>query len=216
VIGVSTLIAGVPFDLYAGQFSAGESASILKMKPGVLAMQTRRGVSPPTRRGGVAGSARKKKRERQGKALFSLRDLIKIQTQQTLSEMGFSLTELVPVGDQMKLTPEPVAARLSAIEAAYIAGTIAMEGEWMWAMARSIERGQPFLIYAYATRTNNKWQLDMHIDNPGVESPTKPPCFGWKAPLLYLPVSEIFIGVYSECKKVLGLPGKESSSKDVR
>jgi hypothetical protein len=75
----------------------------------------------------------------------------------------------------------------------------------MWAMARSIERGKPFYIYAYATRSDQKWQFDMHIENPGAERPNELPCFGWKVPHIFVPVGEIFIAVYNDCKKLLGL-----------
>jgi hypothetical protein len=197
--------ARVGFDIYGAQFSAGEAASILKMKPSVLAMQAQRGVSPPTRREGEAGSTRRKRRSRRGKALFSLRDIVKIRSQQILSEMGFSLGESVYVGDEIKLTSEPVAARLASMEAEDIAETLARKGEWMWAMARSVERGKPFFIYAYVTRRKGEWQFDMHVENPGTEKPSEPPCFGWKVPHIYVPVGEIFIAVYNDCKELLGL-----------
>ena len=58
----------------------------------------------------------------------------------------------------------------------------------------------PFFIYAYVTRRRGNWQLDMHVENPGVESPTEPPYFGWNVPPIYVPVSEI-----NDCKKVLGI-----------
>ena len=60
-------------------------------------------------------------------------------------------------------------------------------------MARSIERGSPFVIYAYVTRRKGNWQLDMHLENPGVESPTAPPYFGRNVPPIYVPGGEIFI-----------------------
>ena len=86
-----------------------------------------------------------------------------------------------------------------------LADAPAYGGEWMWAMARSIERGKPFYIYAYATRSDQKWQFDMHIENPGAERPNELPCFGWKVPHIFVPVGEIFIAVYNDCKKLLGL-----------
>jgi hypothetical protein len=197
------MIAGVAFDLYAGQFSVGEAATILKMKPSVLAMQVQRGLISPTRREVAAGS--RKKRERQGKTRLSLRELMKVDTQNALASMGFSLTESVPVGDKMKRTTEHVAARLFTLEAIEVADRISTTGEWMWAMARSIERGKPFYIYAYAARQKSGWELDMYIENPGVVKPSQPPCFGWDVPHIYLPVSAIFTTLYSDSKKVLGL-----------
>jgi hypothetical protein len=87
----------------------------------------------------------------------------------------------------------------------------ATKGEWMWAMARSIEMASPLYIYAFVAPIKNKWQFDMHIENAGVESPSEPPCFGWDAPLIFVPVSEIFISVYNDCKKMLGI---ESATRE--
>ena len=33
------------------------------------------------------------------------------------------------------------------------------------------------------------------------------PCFGLQVPHVYVPISKIFIGVYNECKKILGVTG---------
>jgi len=49
------------------------------------------------------------------------------------------------------------------------------------------------------------WQFDMHVENFGTEKPSEPPCFGWKVPHIYVPVGEIFIAVYNDCKELLGL-----------
>jgi hypothetical protein len=83
-----------------------------------------------------------------------------------------------------------------------IADTIANTGEWMWASARSIEKGEPFLVYAYAARPNRKWLFDMHLEEPG-----EAPSFGWDTPHIYVPMSKIFAEVYAECKQLLGFSG---------
>ena len=70
----------------------------------------------------------------------------------------------------------------------------------MWAIARSVEQGESLYIYAYATRSEQKWLFDMHIINPG-----EPPSFGWDVPHMYVPMSAIFIAVYTDCKKFLGI-----------
>jgi len=75
-----------------------------------------------------------------------------------------------------------------------------MEGEWMWAVARAFERGRSLPVYLYASRPRRKWQFDMHVGNIGEQ-----PCFGWEVAHIFIPVSDIFIGVYVECKKFLGL-----------
>src|SRR4029077_6821849 len=82
------------------------------------------------------------------------------------------------------------------------------EGEWMGFLARTLEAGKPAHIYAYANRSDGKWQFDMHIENPDVKSLGEP-CFGWKVPHIYVPVGEIFIATYDDCKKLLGLTAGE-------
>ena len=45
------------------------------------------------------------------------------------------------------------------------------------------------------------------------------PCFGLQVPHVYVPISEIFISVYNECKKILGVtaaqdPRTHKSARD--
>ena len=76
---------------------------------------------------------------------------------------------------------------------------IAAGRNWMWTCARSLEANQPINIYAYAARSADRWLFDMHLGEKGAI-----PCFGLQVPHLYVPISEIFISVYKECKKILG------------
>ena len=99
--------------------------------------------------------------------------------------------------DQKKLTDYE--ASVSKLADAFAYG-----GEWMWGMARSIERGKPFFIYAYATRSGGKWRFDMHIETKNTGKPNEP-CFGWDVPHIYVPVGKIFSVVYDDCKKLLGI-----------
>ena len=71
----------------------------------------------------------------------------------------------------------------------------------------------PFFIYAYVTRRKGEWQFDMHVENPGTEKPSEPPCFGWRLPHIYVPVGEIFIAIYNDCKKLLGISMESANSK---
>ena len=71
---------------------------------------------------------------------------------------------------------------------------------WMWACARSVETKQPINIYAYAARSADKWLFDMHLGEKGAI-----PCFGLQVPHVYVPISEIFISVYNDYKKILGV-----------
>jgi hypothetical protein len=81
-----------------------------------------------------------------------------------------------------------------------VAERFATEGEWMAACARSYERGAPIAMYAYATRSENgEWLLDMHLFNYGEK-----PSFGWNVPHIFVPISDLYIDVYTKCKKLLG------------
>ena len=44
----------------------------------------------------------------------------------------------------------------------------------------------------------------MHLGEKGAI-----PCFGLQVPHVYVPISEIFISVYNECKKILGVTGAQ-------
>ena len=44
------------------------------------------------------------------------------------------------------------------------------------------------------------WLFDIHLGEKGAI-----PCFGLQVPHVYVPISEIFISVYNDCKKILGV-----------
>ena len=46
----------------------------------------------------------------------------------------------------------------------------------------------------------------MHLGEKGAI-----PCFGLQVPHVYVPISEIFISVYNECKKILGVTDARDS-----
>jgi hypothetical protein len=85
------------------------------------------------------------------------------------------------------------------LEAGNIA-EIAAGRNWMWVCVRSVETNQPINIYAYAARSADRWLFDIHLGEKGAI-----PCFGFQVPHVYVPISEIFISVYNECKKILGV-----------
>jgi len=190
------MIAGVAFNLYAGLFTPTKLANVCGVKRPVIDTMSTRSLIVP--------SQRERATER---PLFSFRDAVYIRIMRVLTPLGMGLKESSLMGDvfkKRKMTKSEAAMDAMA-EAADIADTPATKGEWMWAMARSVERGKPFYIYAYAARTKNKWQFDMHIENPGTVRPSEQPCFGWKVPHIYVPVGEIFIATYNDCKKALGI-----------
>jgi hypothetical protein len=131
--------------------------------------------------------------------------------------MGMGLSEASAMAGKVEEPDEALQRKIAEYEAAIaeLADTVAMRGEWMWAMARSVERGKPFYVYAYTAPSEGKWLFDVHIENPDVEHPSEPPCFGWNVPHIYVPVGEIFIAVYNDCKKLLGLTDQTTAGEDV-
>ena len=117
--------------------------------------------------------------------MFSLRDIFKARMIRELTAIGLGSSESVEVADEAN--------------AAEIAETVAYTGEWMWACARNSEQGHPINMFAYATRSKGKSLFDMHFGETGIA-----PCFGWQVPHVFIPISEIFIVAYLECKKILG------------
>ena len=154
------MIAGAAFDLYVGQFTTGEVAQVCGVSRPVIDMWGTRGFIEPTRRerpiAGRLASTTKERRSRtsKGKPLFSARDMFKARLLQVLAaQLGIALSDSVLVARK---------AEKALIDAAQIADSVARSGEWMWATARSVEQGEPLYIYAYATRSEQKWLVDMH------------------------------------------------------
>jgi hypothetical protein len=192
------MISGAAFDLYVGQFTTGEVAQVCGVSRPVIDMWGTRGFIEPTRRERpIAGrrvftTKERRSRTSKGKPLFSARDMFKARLLQLLAaQLGIALSDSVLVARK---------AEKALIDAAQAADDVARSGEWMWATARSVEQGEPLYIYAYATRSEQKWLFDMHSIKPG-----EPPSFGWDVPHLYVPMSAIFIAVYTDCKKLLGI-----------
>jgi hypothetical protein len=210
------MIAGVAFDLDKGLFTAAKLADLCGVKrPVIDTMGTRgfiqvTGREPPAAPRPQSKAKGRQPRSPKGHPLFSFRVVVKVREMRVLAaQTNLALTESVGMvdeepGESAQRTIADYEASLSEL-----ADAPAYGGEWMWAMARSVERGKPFFVYAYAARPDDEWQIDMHIENPGVQSPNEPPCFGWKVPHIYVPVGEIFISVYNDCKRLLGLTAGE-------
>jgi hypothetical protein len=124
--------------------------------------------------------------------------------------VGLALGESEEVSEKARRTKIAYseAAAHALAELAEASDTLAMQSEWMWAVARSIERGEQFCVYAYATRLDDQWLVDMHFVAPG-----EPPCFGLEAPHIFIPVSAVFAFVYFECKKLLGIEDRRKGQR---
>jgi hypothetical protein len=217
------MIAGVAFDLYRPLFTAGKLADLCGVKRPVIDTMATRGFIRASGREPAATprrqSATKGRRPpaSKGRPLFSARDVFKVRLIRVLAaQLDLAFTESVEMAGWVGETDKVQQKKIADYEASIseLADAPAYAGEWMWAMARSIERGNPFYIYAYATRSEQKWQFDMHIENPGAERPNEPPCFGW-VPHIYVPVGEIFLVTYADSKKLLGISMESANSKGV-
>jgi hypothetical protein len=213
------MIAGVSFDLYRPLFTAGKLADLCGVKRPVIDTMATRGfirasgrepAATPRRQSATKGTRR---RVSKGRPLFSARDAFKVRLMRVLAEEAdYALTESKGMAAWAEETSEADQKKIAEYEASMsmLADEPTYQGEWMWFLARTLEAGKPAHIYAYANRSDGKWQFDMHIENPGIASPSKPPCFGWKVPHIYVPVGEIFIAVYNDCKKLLGITTEEN------
>jgi hypothetical protein len=208
------MIAGVAFDLYKPLFTAGKVADLCGVNRPVIDTMGTRGFirasgreQPATSRQQSTTKGRRPQAPK-GRPLFSAQDAFKVRLMRVLAEEAdYALTESKGMAAWAEETSEADQKKIAEYEASMsmLADEPTYQGEWMWGMARSIERGKPFYIYAYTTRSDQKWQFDMHIENPGAERPNEPPCFGWKVPHIFVPVGEIFLVTYADCKKLLGL-----------
>lgn len=194
------MFARVPFDLGAGQLTATDVARLVGVQRPVIDTMLTRGQIAPTRRG-TSG-----RRKSKGRPLLSFEDALQLSLMRTVSTLGIPMSKsseaLAPINMKFK-------GPKAAIDLMAKMSEVARSPGWTWAIARSIERGKPFFIYAYATRAKDKWQFDMHVENPGVDKPNEPPCFGWDIPHIYVPVGKIFSAVYNDCKKLLGITTDE-------
>jgi hypothetical protein len=209
------MIGGVAFDLYVGQFTAGEVAEVCGVSRPVVDMWGVRGFLSPTRREQTTRPGRPRKKAgkpkaSKGRPLFSARDIFKARLMRVLAlQLGLGLNDSVLVAAAAEKEKIDESNNRSVVkDAAGIAEKLA-DLEWQWAVARSIERGQPMFIYAYTTREGEAWRLDMHVGRQ-----IEPPSFGWDVPYIYIPVSEIFAFVYAESKKLLGLSDPNTVGED--
>ena len=190
------------FDIDAALFTVTELAQVSGISRPAIDMYLHRGVLIPTRRARTLSPIRKTKvrgwKTAQGRPMFSVIIIFKARLILELGNtLGLGPSESSLASDQALRTEIP-ARQLGEENVAEIAAG----RNWMWACARSAETKQPINIYAYAARSADRWLFDMHFGENGAI-----PCFGLRVPHVYVPISEIFINVYKECKKILGVTG---------
>jgi hypothetical protein len=170
--------SGIAFHLDAPIFTAGQAVEISGLTRAVFDMWLQRGFIQTTGR----GDKRLPRKKGTGRPYFSAREVFKARLLRVLAtDLLLGLTDYMEVA-----------------EAALAAETVADTGEWMWSVARSIEKGKPMVVYAYATRSGGEWVFDLHLGKAG-----EAPRFGWDVPHVYVPMSAVFITVYMACKKIV-------------
>ena len=206
---ISQRKAQLDFDIDAALFTVSELAQVSGISRSAIDMYLHRGVLIPTRRARTLSPTRKTKvrgwKTAQGRPMFSVIIIFKARLIWELGNtLGLGPSESSLASDEA-LRTEIQARELEAENVAEIAAG----RNWIWACARSVERNQPIKIYAFAARSADRWLFDMHLGEKGAM-----PCFGLQVPHVYVPLSEIFIGVYSECKKILGVTGVQDFRTD--
>jgi len=194
------------FDIDAALFTVTELAQVSGISRPAIDMYLHRGVLIPARRARTLSPIRKTKvrggKTAQGRPMFSVIIIFKARLIRELGNtLGLGPSESSLASDEA-LQAEIPARELGAGNVAEIAAG----RNWIWACARSVETKQPINIYAYATRSADRWLFDMHFGEKGAI-----PCFGLQVPHVYVPISEIFISVYNECKKILGVTDARDS-----
>jgi hypothetical protein len=203
---ISQRKAQLDFDIDAALFTVTELAQVSGISRSAIDMYLHRGVLIPTRRARTLSHTRKTKvrgwKTAQGRPMFSVIIIFKARLIWELGNiLGLGPSESSLASDEA-LRAEIPAGELEEENVAEIpAGR-----NWMWACARSVATNHPINIYAYAARSADRWLFDMHLGEKGAN-----PCFGLQVSHVYVPISEIFINVYNECKKILGVTGPQDS-----
>jgi hypothetical protein len=196
---ISQRKAQLDCDIDAALFTVTELAQVSGISRSAIDMYLHRGVLIPTRRARTLGPTRKTKvrgwKTAQGRPMFSVIIIFKARLILELGNtLGLGPSESSLASDEALRTEIP-AHQLKGENIAKLAA----DRNWMWACARSAETNQPINIYAYAARSADRWLFDMHLGEKGAI-----PCFGLQVPHVYVPISELFISVYNDCKKILG------------
>jgi hypothetical protein len=196
-------------DIDAALFTVTELAQVSGISRSAIDMYLHRGVLIPTRRERTSSPARKTKvrgrKTTQGRPMFSVVIIFKARLIRELGNaLGLGPSESSLAADAAVDAKIPARELKAAKVPEIVAGP-----NWMSACARSVENNQPLNIYAYAARSADKWLFDMHVGKNGAI-----PRFGLQGPRIYVPISEIFISVYNECKNIAGVTSQDTKGED--
>ena len=169
-------------DLNAPLFSGADLKQATGLDDEVFKVWLKRGTLRPARREKLAVRSRPH---------FSIIDIFK-------AKLAAALGNSFPIGpslwmeaaEEMKKPPKQAVSPV-------LVHLLADEG-WMWAVARSVERGKPLALFAAVTSDRGCWEYHL-----GLQKPFSPEEFGAGVPYLVIPVGEWFASVYRKCQFLL-------------
>ncbi len=127
--------------------------------------------------------------------MFSVIGIFKARLIRVLSEtLSINPASSMLAGNEAERASRPGAAAASSVSR--MAQTLADEG-WMWAVARSVDRGKPLTLFAAITRADDCWQFFMEFDVSKLA-----PRFRPDEPYAIVPIGMLFAGVYRQCKEI--------------
>jgi hypothetical protein len=130
------------------------------------------------------------RRGRRNKPMFSMAVIFEAKLIRVLSER-------LDIGPSSSNTP----AELIRKDTTCLTSMLANEKSWMWAAARSVERGKSLNLVASITRSDGRWRYVIHGED---ETPDH--LFGDLAPqarvIARLPITALFEDVYKSCRSI--------------
>lgn len=188
-----------PIDIHAPQFTAADAARIADVDPGLLKLWIKRGLLEP---------ARIERLTVRRRPHFSIVTIFKLKLMLVVGEsLSVGPSKMKGAADQAALEAEKKTKLSSGPTGAALVRAVADDG-WMWAVARSAERGAPLNVMGAATLSNECW--DFRLYPPGANFT---PGFGDNVPYAVLPLGAIFSSVYRDCRTLLAKDTHRRSGK---
>jgi hypothetical protein len=184
----------------ASNFNATQLGHVAGADRKLINLWLERGLISPTKLERVGDRNRPK---------FSVIAIFKARLMKVLSEtLSISPSSSMLAGNEAERAAKPSAAVASSIT--HMANTLADEG-WMWAVARSVDRGKPLALFAAINRAEDCWRFFMEFDVGKF-----PQRFLPKEPYAVIPIGVLFAEVYRQCKTMHEVDVLKQQSKKPR
>jgi hypothetical protein len=180
----------IPLQIAAALFSVAEAADVAGVPRKFLDLWVSQKKIQPTR---WVSTTRPKSAKSRGRPMFSVRVIFTVRLTRALHSLGLTYLDAAAIANQTEK------GKIAESETADF--LISTDGDWMTACVKNIHSGSSLHVYAYAAQFNEKWSVDVHLG-----SSRAAPSFGWQAPHIFVPASDIFFAVYRDCAKLLGTP----------